>query len=60
MPTYPDRIRLPRGRHTHAARFPPGYIAPVTACEPTEPRDDAEHHDGAPITCPACQRATES
>ncbi|MFD4596737.1 hypothetical protein ACFWPQ_01765 [Streptomyces sp. NPDC058464] len=57
MSAYPERVRLPRGRHTHAVGYTPGSADRVTACDL-----NAEHgeflDDDTPITCPACARAT--
>lgn len=58
MPTkWPERVRLPRGRHTHAAGYAPGYADRVTACERNAETGKFQDDD-SPITCPACKRIT--
>ncbi|MER0477072.1 hypothetical protein ABR737_01635 [Streptomyces sp. Edi2] len=54
---WPERVRLPRGRHTHAAGYASGFADRVTACNRIA--EDGEFlADDNPVTCPACQRAT--
>ncbi|AKZ60812.1 hypothetical protein SAM23877_p103 (plasmid) [Streptomyces ambofaciens ATCC 23877] len=56
--SWPERVRLPRGRHTHAVGYAAGHADRVTACaRNAEPGDFLD--DDSPITCPACQRVTE-
>lgn len=53
MGAYPDRVRLPRGKHIHAAQTVPT----VTACKKPFDLDAADWYDeGEPVTCPACIR----
>ncbi|MCX5000973.1 hypothetical protein [Streptomyces longwoodensis] len=55
---WPERVRLPRGRHTHAAGYVPGFADRITTCgRNAEPGTFLD--DNSPITCPACQRTTE-
>lgn len=51
MATYPDRVRLPRGKHVHAAES----VNTTTACRKHFDLDIADWLDEAqPVTCPKC------
>ncbi|MGW3197164.1 hypothetical protein ACWDBD_21750 [Streptomyces sp. NPDC001118] len=53
---WPERVRLPRGRHTHGAGYAPGFADRITACGRNAEGGEFLDGDG-PITCPACKRA---
>lgn len=62
MAHFTDRVRLPRGRHIHAAGNRPDSPHLVTACKPDQPLelDGPEWFDeGESVTCPACLRAVQ-
>ena len=53
MANYPDRIRLPRGKHIHAAKTIPAS----TACGTHFDINSARWYDETePATCPKCLR----
>jgi hypothetical protein len=56
---YPERVRLSRGHHTHAAGYRPGYADRITACDRNAEAGEFLDDD-SPVTCPACQRTTET
>jgi hypothetical protein len=54
--TYPNRVRIHRGRNTHAVGSRTGFFDPVTACGyPVGPGDDQKPND-ADVTCRSCLR----
>ncbi|MGW5711570.1 hypothetical protein [Streptomyces olivaceus] len=55
---WPERVKLPRGRHTHAVGYAVGHSDRVTACDRNAEAGDFLP-DNAPVTCPACRRTTE-
>jgi hypothetical protein len=59
MPTkWPERVRLPRGHHTHAAGYASGRADRITPCD-RNAEGGTYLPDDSPVTCPACKRATE-
>jgi anaerobic ribonucleoside-triphosphate reductase len=54
---WPERVRLPRGRHIHAVGYPAGSADRITACNRNaEAGEFLDDH--SPVTCPTCQRMT--